>query len=94
MVGTVTEVGGNVTDLKIGDKVSVYPLLFDGTCARCLAGHPNICENLGFYGISGWGGGLSESVNVDREKVYKLPEGMSTELGGTTNLVHAHSSVM
>ena len=76
------EVGKNVTDIKPGDKVSVYPLLYDGTCARCLEGHPNICENLGFYGISGWGGGLSEAVSVDRKKVYKLPPNMTTELGG------------
>lgn len=82
MLGTVLEVGNNVTDIKPGDKVSVYPLLYDGTCSRCIAGHPNICENLGFYGISGWGGGLSEAVSVDRKKVYKLPPGMTTELGG------------
>lgn len=75
--------GKNVTDIKAGDKVSVYPLLYDGTCARCVEGHPNICENLGFYGISGWGGGLSEAVSVDRKKVYKLPPNMTTELGGT-----------
>jgi threonine dehydrogenase-like Zn-dependent dehydrogenase len=80
--GSVVEVGSLVTDLKKGDKVCVYPLLFDGTCERCVAGFPNICAQLGFYGISGWGGGLSEAVSVDREKVYKLPEGMSTELGG------------
>jgi len=81
-IGKVLEVGKNVTDLQPGDKVSVYPLLYDGTCSRCQAGHPNICENLGFYGISGWGGGLSEAVSVDRKKVYKLPPNMTTELGG------------
>jgi threonine dehydrogenase-like Zn-dependent dehydrogenase len=75
-------VGKNVTDIKPGDKVSVYPLLYDGTCASCKAGLPNICENLGFYGISGWGGGLSEAISVDRKKVYKLPPNMTTELGG------------
>jgi threonine dehydrogenase-like Zn-dependent dehydrogenase len=80
--GKVVEVGSSVTDLVKGDNVCVYPLLFDGTCSRCLSGCPNICEQLGFYGISGWGGGLSEAVSVDRKKVYKLPEGMSTDLGG------------
>ena len=58
-LGTVLEVGSNVTDIHPGDKVSVYPLLYDGTCSRCLAGHPNLCQNLGFYGISGW-----EAVSV------------------------------
>lgn len=59
----------------------MYPLLYDGTCSRCLEGYPHLCENLGFYGLSGWGGGLSEAVNVERRKVYKLPPGMTTELG-------------
>jgi (R,R)-butanediol dehydrogenase / meso-butanediol dehydrogenase / diacetyl reductase len=83
MVGTVLEVGSNVTDIKSGDKVSVYPVLYDGTCSNCLAGHPNLCENVGFYGISGWGGGLSDAVSIDRKNVYRLPPNMTTELGGT-----------
>jgi (R,R)-butanediol dehydrogenase/meso-butanediol dehydrogenase/diacetyl reductase len=90
----VVEVGTNVTDLKAGDKVSVYPLLYDGTCARCLAGHPNICENLGFHGISGWGGGLSDAVSVDRKKVYKLPPNMTTEDGGTGSDDNSDNSVV
>jgi threonine dehydrogenase-like Zn-dependent dehydrogenase len=87
--GTVVDVGSNVKDIKPGDKVSVYPLLYDGTCSRCKAGYPNICENLGFYGISGWGGGLSESVSVNRDHVYKLPPNMTTELGGISSLFHS-----
>jgi len=69
-------------DIKAGDNVGVYPLIYDGTCSRCLAGRPNLCENLGFHGISGWGGGLSEAVTVERKKVFKLPPNMTTELGG------------
>ena len=76
------EVGTNVTDIKAGDNVGIYPLIYDGTCSRCLAGYPNLCENLGFHGISGWGGGLSEAVSVDRTKVFKLPSNVTTELGG------------
>ena len=76
------EVGSEVHDAKPGDKVAIYPLIYDGTCAQCVAGHPNICENLGFCGISGCGGGLSEAVVVNREKVFKLPSNMSTEIGG------------
>lgn len=49
-------------DLNVGDNVGIYPLICDGTCSRCVAGHPNICENLGFHGISGTGGGFSEGV--------------------------------
>ena len=48
--GKNLEVGTTVTDLKVGDDVGICPLIYDGTCSRCLAGHPNLCENLGFHG--------------------------------------------
>jgi hypothetical protein len=50
--GVVEEVGAGVSRLKVGDCVAVRPNLYDGTCASCLAGWRNCCQNLGFIGYS------------------------------------------
>ena len=76
--GTVLKVRSNVTDIKPGNKVSVYPLLYDGSCAQCKAAHPNTYENLGFCEISGWAGGLSEAVSVNRDHVRTYAESAHT----------------
>ena len=79
--GYVTEVAEGVTGIKIGDLVAVQPNFGDGTCAACLRGEPNLCENFAFIGINGWGGGFSEYVVVPADHVFVLPEGFSPEVG-------------
>jgi 2-desacetyl-2-hydroxyethyl bacteriochlorophyllide A dehydrogenase len=79
--GVVTDVGDNATGIAVGDLVAVQPNIADGTCPACLRGEPNLCENYGFIGINGWGGGFSEYVVAPAENVFVLPEGFSAETG-------------
>lgn len=51
--GVIEEVGDDVTELKVGDRVCVQPIIYDGTCAACNAGYINCCEQNGFIGVSG-----------------------------------------
>lgn len=51
--GTVVEVGEGVTTHKIGDRVCVQPIIFDGTCGACVDGYINCCYSNGFIGLSG-----------------------------------------
>lgn len=37
---------------------------------------------MGFVGLMGWGGGLSDYVCVDAQFAFKLPDSISTETGG------------
>lgn len=37
---------------------------------------------MGFVGLMGWGGGLSDYVCVDAKFAFKLPDSISTEVGG------------
>lgn len=70
--GVVEEVGPDVKDLKVGDSVVVEPLMVDGTCPACRKGKYNLCEQMGFIGISGRGGGLSEHIVVDTQWVHHV----------------------
>jgi (R,R)-butanediol dehydrogenase/meso-butanediol dehydrogenase/diacetyl reductase len=79
--GRVVEVGEGVTKVKVGDPVVVEPILRCGECPACKKGKYNLCENLGFHGLSGGGGGFSEYTVVDEYMVHKMPEGLSFEQG-------------
>lgn len=51
--GVIEEVGDDITDIKIGQRVSVQPIIYDGTCSACRDGLINCCDNNGFVGLSG-----------------------------------------
>ena len=51
--GTIEEVGEDVYDIKVGSRVAVQPIIYDGTCNACKEGYINCCDNNGFVGISG-----------------------------------------
>ena len=56
IAGTVAAVGDDVTGWSVDERVCVFPLTFDGTCATCLAGHSEICLNRRVIGIHSEGG--------------------------------------
>jgi len=70
--GTVTGVGEGVTDLAVGENVVVEPYFVCGDCPPCLAGRYNLCTRMGFIGLAGGGGGLSEKIVVDRRWVHPV----------------------
>ena len=37
---------------------------------------------LGFVGLNGWGGGLSEALVADEGRVFVLPENVESDIGG------------
>jgi alcohol dehydrogenase len=86
MVGEVVAVGEAISNVRLGDKVIVPFQLSCMTCAPCLRGHTNACENvpsgtafgLGPHGGIDLGGALAELVRVPWADVMlvPLPEGM------------------
>jgi (R,R)-butanediol dehydrogenase / meso-butanediol dehydrogenase / diacetyl reductase len=76
--GTVVEVGDGVDDLAVGDNVVVEPYFTCGECAQCLAGNYHLCVKMGFIGLAGGGGGLSEAIVVEREWIHKIGDIPST----------------
>ncbi len=78
--GVVADVGDGVTHVRPGDRVVVEPYLTCGTCARCRDGRYNVCETLGFIGLSGGGGGFSEFVVADGRRTFPIGD-LSTQVG-------------
>lgn len=75
--GEVVEVGEGVSNYKIGDRVVVEPIF----ATHGHQGAYNLDEQMGFLGLAGGGGGLSEYVAVDEELLFKLPDDLSYEQG-------------
>lgn len=70
--GVVSEVGAEVIGISQGDRVVVEPIICCNVCAFCLRGDYHLCTQLGFMGLSGDQGGLSESCIVDRRWVHHI----------------------
>jgi (R,R)-butanediol dehydrogenase/meso-butanediol dehydrogenase/diacetyl reductase len=77
--GTVVEVGAGVDGVAVGDRVAVEPIIRDNDCPTCLEGHYNLCPQLGFHGLSGYGGGLAERSVVPAYMVHVLPDTVPTD---------------
>jgi L-idonate 5-dehydrogenase len=50
VAGEITAVAPDVTGLMEGDMVAIAPSRPCGACSQCLAGRPNHCLNMRFYG--------------------------------------------
>jgi 2-desacetyl-2-hydroxyethyl bacteriochlorophyllide A dehydrogenase len=57
-----------------GQAVMVDPRLHCSACRKCSDGNSNACNKMGFIGLSGLGGGLSEFVAVNPRMLHVLPE--------------------
>ena len=80
-VSAVVEVAGSlVTNVKVGDRVTIQPQVVCGQCYPCTHGMYNDCEVLKVMGFQTTGM-ASEYFVVDAEKAIKLPEGMSYDHG-------------
>ncbi|ORY70296.1 chaperonin 10-like protein [Pseudomassariella vexata] len=79
--GVIEEVGSGVSDLEPGQNVCVQPTLYCNECDPCKRGLQNCCDQGGFIGLSGFGGGLADHVVVPKSAVWKLPSNIDLELG-------------
>lgn len=79
--GTVVEIGENVTDLKVGDKVALEPGKTCGHCEHCKEGKYNLCEDVVFFATPPVDGVFQEYVAHEAALCFPLPPNMSTMEG-------------
>ncbi|ONI38247.1 hypothetical protein AN639_08110 [Candidatus Epulonipiscium fishelsonii] len=77
--GIVEAVGDGVTNVKIGDKVAVDPVLSCGQCYACSQNRSNVCSTLKAMGVH-VDGGFAEYVKVPQENVYKFSKDFDSSL--------------
>ncbi len=69
--GKVVEVGKEVTNLKVGDRVTVEEIVWCGHCTACRNGYPNHCENLEELGFT-IDGGFANYLAIDAKQAWKI----------------------
>lgn len=76
--GTVVEVGENVKDLKVGDRVVLEPGKTCGHCEFCKTGRYNLCPDVVFFATPPVDGVFQEYVAHEADLCFKLPDNVST----------------
>jgi 2-desacetyl-2-hydroxyethyl bacteriochlorophyllide A dehydrogenase len=79
VVGVVTEVGSAVTELTVGQRVTVEPTLPCWHCKMCTTGRSNLCENLQFFGCGYSQGGMADYFTVPANRLHVIPDELNDE---------------
>ena len=76
--GIIDEVGEGIDPSRIGERVSVDPVISCGCCYPCSVGRPNVCSSLTVLGVHR-DGGFSQYATVPSNNAYTIPDEISDE---------------
>lgn len=77
--GFVEKLGPGVTDLHLGQLVTVDPNIYCGTCVPCRQGQKQMCHSMKAVGVT-QDGGFADYCLVPFAQCVQVPEGMDPEL--------------
>ena len=77
--GEVVATGSSVTRLAVGQRVSIEPGVPDFTCAQCLAGRYNLCEDMRFFATPPIDGAFAELVTVHEQFAHPVPDALGDD---------------
>ena len=77
-VGVVTEVGRDVSSIKIGERVSGEGHIVCGQCRNCRAGREHLCRDTVGVGVNR-PGSFAEYLSIPAHNVYPIPPDVSNE---------------
>jgi len=80
--GVVAAVGGEVSSLRVGQRVSIEPGVPCRSCAQCLAGRYNLCPDVKFFATPPYDGAFSQYVAMPAAFVYPVPDSISDDAAG------------
>ncbi|WP_409310563.1 Zn-dependent oxidoreductase [Pectobacterium sp. B1J-3] len=76
--GVIDAVGEGVDTSRVGERVSVDPVVSCGHCYPCSIGKPNVCTSLVVLGVHR-DGGFSEYAVVPAKNAYLIPDEIPDE---------------
>lgn len=76
--GIIVEIGENVKNLKLGDRVALEPGKTCGNCEFCKKGLYNLCPDVVFFATPPVDGVFQEYVAHEAALCFKLPDNMTT----------------
>lgn len=76
VAGEIAELGAEVRDWKIGDRVLVGSAITCGQCEFCASGHDNICPYRKVIGVN-IAGGFAEYIRVPVSILIPMPASLS-----------------
>lgn len=77
--GVVDKIGSGVTNLRVGDHVSLESHIYCGACRPCRQGNAHLCRNTAYPGID-IDGAFAEYVTVPAHIAWVNPPGMPFEI--------------
>ena len=80
MSGVVARIGAGVNEWKLGEKVTVRPLLPCKNCRTCNEGNSHICPKLKFIGVD-LGGAMQPEWIVPAELLHRIPDQITLRQG-------------
>ena len=72
IVGTIEEIGDNVSNVSVGDDVLVFPWMGCGECPACKVGDENLCDTPKSMGLFQNGGYSDYTLIPDSKYLAKL----------------------
>ncbi|WP_446743262.1 zinc-dependent alcohol dehydrogenase [Silvibacterium acidisoli] len=80
LAGRIVQIKDAVTGLRVGDRVTVFPLITCGKCYACTHGHSHVCRQLRLFGIDA-DGGMAQFAKLPASALIPLPDDVSYEIG-------------
>ncbi len=80
--GTILE---GSKSLKRGERVIIYPRLFDGTCEMCVSGREYMCTHGGLFGVA-TNGAYCEEVSLPEKNLIPYPKEIGGELAASLSV--------
>jgi len=81
VAGQVHEIGPDVTQVKVGDRVAIEPGTPCRDCRDCLAGRYHLCPDLEFLATPPYDGALVQYLAIDERNAFPMPDSMTFEEG-------------
>lgn len=78
--GDIVEIGENVSEYKVGDRVAGETHIPCNNCFQCKTNNRHICENMKIIGVQ-VPGSFCEYISIPKDCVYKVSDKVSYEMG-------------